>query len=161
MPSFIIFIAGRIRHGQFPRLPDFPYSEKHGKYIYQGRELNADEFNAAAAIVFDPHYRANGFSFQPLVVSDVAAAEEPVLDEPAPAAAAEPPAEEEAEQPASVETLPDAQPFLVQDGDVFHEGNRIASILEDGTIRMARGFAPLRVQLDEWLKSQPITPSES
>jgi len=147
MQSFIIFIAGRIRHGQFPRLPDFPYSEKHGRYIYQGRELDADEFNTASAIVFDPHYRNNGFSFQPLVVSDVAATEEPQADnqEPTPTvAAAEPP----------VETPPDAQPFVIEDGDVFHEGQRIASIQEGGSIRMARGFAPLRVQLDEWMKSQ-------
>jgi hypothetical protein len=150
MPSFIIFIAGRIRHGQFPRLPDFPFSEKHGKYIYQGRELNEEEFNAAAAIVFDPHYRNNGFTFQPLVVRETSATEEPqAVEEPAaPVDDVEPPVDE-------FMTPPDAQPFIIEDGDVFFEGQRVASIQEDGTIRMARGFAPLRVKLDEWLKSQP------
>lgn len=135
--TFIIFIAGRIRHGQFPRLPDFPYSEAYGKYIYQGRELDSDEFNTAAAKVFDPHYRNNGFSFQPMAVVPVvevaAAAAEPV-------AAAQPPAEE---------------PFSITDGSVFREGERVATLLEDGGLRMARGFSTLRPDIEAWMNTNP------
>lgn len=69
--KFIISISNRIRHGQYPRLPDFQYSQDHGKYLYQGRELTLEEFNAAAAIVFAPTYRNNSYSFCPLAIQEV------------------------------------------------------------------------------------------
>lgn len=64
---FIIYICTRIKPGQYPKLPDFPFSEKHQQYIYQGRELTAEEFNAASRKVFDPLYRNQGYTFRPLV----------------------------------------------------------------------------------------------
>lgn len=63
--KFIIFIASRLRHGEYPKLRDFPFNQQHQRYIYQGRELTADEFNAAAKVVFDAGYRGNGYTFQP------------------------------------------------------------------------------------------------
>lgn len=67
--KFIIFIATRLRHGEHPKLKDFPYSHEHGRYIYQGRELTADEFNAAAKVVFDSNYRGNGYAFRPEAIA--------------------------------------------------------------------------------------------
>lgn len=72
--KFIIFICNRIRHGQYPRLPDFFYNEELGKYVYQGRELTLDEFNAAALVVFDPNFRSNGYNFCPMAIAAVEAA---------------------------------------------------------------------------------------
>lgn len=145
---FIIFVAGRIRQGQFPRLPDFPYSAAHGQYIYQGRELDEDEFNVAAAKVFSPNYRNKGFNFQPMVVvpvvEDAAAAAEPV-------AAAQPPADEPEAQP---ETSAE-EPYTIADGGVFHDGSRVATILEDGSLRMARGFSTLRPDIEAWMNTNP------
>lgn len=147
--TFIIFIAGRLRQGQFPRLADFPYSEKHGKYIYQGRELNAEEFNAAAEAVFSPNYRNNGYSFQPQVLE----AEESA----APAEPEPPPAEPPAVDPPAF--TPEGQdPFTIEGQDIFHEGARVASFQEDGSVRMARGFSSLRDKLDAWLTPNPESP---
>ncbi|MEI6676274.1 MAG: hypothetical protein WCO57_13975 [Verrucomicrobiota bacterium] len=69
--KFIIFICNRIRHGQYPRLPEFFYNEEVGKYVYQGRELTLEEFNAAALVVFDPNYRSNGYNFCPMAIESV------------------------------------------------------------------------------------------
>lgn len=63
--KFIIYISSRLRHGEYPKLPEFPFSQEHGKYIYKGKELEADEFNEAAKRVFHIDYRANGYSFRP------------------------------------------------------------------------------------------------
>lgn len=67
--KFIIFIATRLRHGEHPKLKDFPYSHDHGRYLYQGRELTSDEFNAAAKVVFDSNYRGNGYAFRPEAIA--------------------------------------------------------------------------------------------
>lgn len=66
--KFLIYISSRIRHGQAIRHPDFKHSHEHGLYLYGGRELDADEFNAAAARVFAENYRTDGFRFAPKVV---------------------------------------------------------------------------------------------
>lgn len=50
----LIFIAGKIRQGQFPRVPGFAYSEEYGKYLYGGAPVPLDEFNAAAEVALDP-----------------------------------------------------------------------------------------------------------
>ena len=67
--KFIIYVCTRIRNGQYPRLPDFQYSEEHAKYIYLGRELTLEEFNVACPSVFDPNYRNNSYSFCPEVIA--------------------------------------------------------------------------------------------
>lgn len=54
MKAAIIFIAGKIRQGQFPKLPGFAYSEEYGKYLYSGAPVPLDEFNAAAEQILDP-----------------------------------------------------------------------------------------------------------
>ena len=63
--KFIIFITTYLQHGEFPRLPGFSFNSDYGKYLYEGRELTADEFNLAAKRVFNPEYRAEGYSFRP------------------------------------------------------------------------------------------------
>ena len=68
--KFIIFICSHLQHGEYPRLPDFPYNEALGKYIYQGRELTLEEFNEAALVVFDPKYRTSGYAFAPQIIAD-------------------------------------------------------------------------------------------
>lgn len=79
--KFIIFVAGNIRNGQRVGLPDFPYSEAHGKYIYQNRELEFDEFNDIAVRVFNPNYHTNEFTLCPLLVAVEAAVLAPLVDE--------------------------------------------------------------------------------
>jgi hypothetical protein len=49
----IIFIAGRIRPGSFPRVAGFSYNEEHQKYLYGGKPLTLEEFNQAAEIALD------------------------------------------------------------------------------------------------------------
>ncbi len=68
--KFLIFIAGRIRNGHFPRVPNFQYNEAHGKFCYLGRELTSDEFNAAVPDIFNPNFRNNGYTFAPLAIAE-------------------------------------------------------------------------------------------
>ena len=66
--NLIIYVSSRIRHAQAVRHPDFSYSERHGKYLYGGRELSQQEFNEAAERVFSEKYLTKGFTFAPAVV---------------------------------------------------------------------------------------------
>ena len=66
--TFIIYISSRIRQGQPVRHADFQWNEKHGRYLYLGRELSADEFNDAAATVFNKEYRGKNFTFTPMAL---------------------------------------------------------------------------------------------
>lgn len=78
--KFIIFICNNIRQGQFPRLPDFPFCQDRQQYLYLGRELTADEFNAACERVFDPKYNSKGYNFRPVaIVEQPPAPVEPTL----------------------------------------------------------------------------------
>lgn len=79
--NLIIYVSSRIRHAQAVRHPDFSYSERHGKYLYGGRELSQQEFNEAAERVFSEKYLTKGFTFAPAVVES---AEVPPAPEPAP-----------------------------------------------------------------------------
>ena len=115
---FIVFISTRLSQYQFPRLDDFKWSEKFGKYLYLGRPLTFDEFNEASKNVFSPDYNSEGFAFCPQAltaeesadaVESAAAAEElaenirKAAAEEAVAAAARAAAEEPAEEPAEEE----------------------------------------------------------
>lgn len=48
----IIFISTRIKQGQYPKVKDFTHNPEHGLYLYKGRELELEEFNAAAKDAF-------------------------------------------------------------------------------------------------------------
>jgi len=72
--KFLIYICDRIRHGQYPRLPGFSHSEKHGKFVWQGRELTLEEFNAASAVVFAPNYLRHDYHLCPLAIAPAVAA---------------------------------------------------------------------------------------
>jgi len=145
--KFIIFIASRLRQGQYPRLPDFPYSERHGKYIYQGKELDADEFNTACERVFEQNYRTNGYSFRPLVLAAALA-----VAEPAPVVEETPTVEEAPEQPAEAFTTDPFHGYAIEDDVIYLEGARIGSVV-DGVLRMAKGRSELREQVEAFISS--------
>lgn len=69
----LIFIAGKIRAGQFPKLPGFSYNEEHQKYLYSGAPVPLDEFNAAAEVALDPTDRRFSISVR---IVDVPSPEE-------------------------------------------------------------------------------------
>jgi hypothetical protein len=97
--KFIIFISSRIRNGQPVRHPDFSYSNLLGLYIYQGRLLDAAEFNEAASRVFTEKYLTKGLTFAPrAVVAEVVEVIAPPAEPSAPAEP-EPPAEPADEAP--------------------------------------------------------------
>lgn len=75
--KFIIHIASRIRPGQFPKLPDFQFSQERQMYLYAGRELDVAEFNAAAERVFDPKYNSKGYVFRPVAIEVLEPIQEP------------------------------------------------------------------------------------
>ena len=87
-PSFLIFISSPIRAYEYPRIDGFvcttdfkdvpdPTGKPLGeRYVYLGRELTLDEFNAAAARVFSPTFPGEERSFQPLAIDPDAAAKQ-------------------------------------------------------------------------------------
>ena len=132
--KFIIFICDRIRNGQFPRLPDFQVNEQHGKYLYQGRELTAEEFTAAAERVFAPGYRNQGFTFRPGIVAVSAAKPAPV-----PASPVEAPA-----------------PFRMEGKSIFKGDERIGGIFGEGEkqhLRVNAEFSDLRPEIEAWIEA--------
>lgn len=134
--KFIIYVAGNIRNGQRVGLPDFPYSEIHGKFVYQCRELTFEEFNAAALIVFNPFYHTNEFTFCPQAIaakSEAAAAPSVVKREPA--------------------LLP-PEKFRFHGKGIFMGEKRVAGLF--GEERNLRVFDDeLRVEIEKWLINQP------
>lgn len=84
--SFLIFISSLIRAYEYPRIDGFVHTTEFkdvldpaGKplgerYVYLGRELTLEEFNAAAARVFSPTFPGEERSFQPLAIDPDAAA---------------------------------------------------------------------------------------
>ena len=143
--KFIIFICDRLRHGQFPRLPEFQFNPDHGKYIYQGRELSAEEFTAACERVFDANYRTCGFTFRPGIVE--MKKPDPVLVEQSP-------------QPVEptlfdTPTVDESAPLFRMEGNNIFQGDERVGGIFDGTLRVARGMADLRPALEAWLQSQP------
>lgn len=174
--KFIIYVAGRIRNGQRVGLSDFPYSEAHGKYIYQGRELTLEDFNAAAEAVFQPNYRNNGYTFCPLAIDPKAeaAAAARIAEEAAAAAEAEAvrlaeeakAAEEDAQRLADEEKAKaessasessEEPRFRLVENDIFMGDERVARIYENG-LRCSKGFADLREELEAWLET--LNPSD-
>lgn len=147
--KFIIFICTRIRHGQYPRLPDFQYSEKLGKYIYQGRELTLEEFNAAALVVFDQNYRANGYNFAPMAIAAV----EEVAPAPVVAPVTDPvaPVEDPAVQPTGGELK-----FILTGKSIFLDGVRVGGLYgEEKQLRVVEDFQDLRPQIETFIQSLP------
>jgi hypothetical protein len=68
MHLFIIFIATRLSQFQFPRIPNFSFSKKFDKYVYEGRALTVEEFNEASKLVFSQGFKSDGFIFCPQAV---------------------------------------------------------------------------------------------
>ena len=129
--KFIIFISSRLRHGEYPKLPDFPYSQQHGRYIYMGKELTKDEFNTAAKAVFLNTYRSNGYFFCPEAIT----APEP-NETPAPSS------------------------FTLDGKSILLNGERIAGLFGDEKqLRVVSAHSDLRPQIEAWL--QTITPEPS
>ena len=108
-PQAIIFIAGKIRNGQFPKLPGFAYNEEFGKYLYQGRPLSLAEFNAAAETVLDVSERRFSLSVR-LIPGEVAEKAEQSLAERAKAIAAARKAEKKREREAAAALAGEAPP---------------------------------------------------
>jgi hypothetical protein len=140
--KFIIFISDNIRHGNFPRVDGFQYNQDYGLYLHSGRELTAEEFNAAAKTVFDSDFRNQGFTFRPQAVEPkIVKKPEP----PAPAVVVE-----------EVSELPAAEPFLLEGRNIFHEGERVAGLFgEDAHLRVKAEHADLRPAIEAWLTTQP------
>lgn len=141
--KFIIFISDNIRHGNYPRVDGFEYSQAYEKYLYAGRELSADEFNEAAQRVFNPDFRNQGFSFRPQAVEPkvVKKAAEPVIE-----SVEEPAAEVAAELPG----------FRFEGRQIHYGEDRVAGLFgEDAQLRVRAEFAELRPAIEEWLESQP------
>ena len=150
--KFIIYIATRLRQGQYPRLPDFPYSEKHGKYIYQGKELDSDEFNTACEKVFEQNYRTSGYVFRPLVIAATLAVAEPEA-KPEPVVETPPAEEQPVESPEQPTATTDPfHGFFMEDNVIYLEGQRIGSLV-DGILRMAKGKSELREQVEAFISS--------
>lgn len=84
--TFLIFISSLIRAYEYPRIEGFVHTTEFkdvltadGKplgerYVYLGRELTLEEFNAAAALVFSPTFPGEDRNFQPLAIDPDAAA---------------------------------------------------------------------------------------
>lgn len=127
--KIIICVAGNIRNGQRVGLPDFPYSEAHGKYIYQNRELELDEFNAIAVVVFHPNYHTNEFTLCPLLVAEEAVVPAPLVKE--------------------VRT----PNFRLEGKSIYHADERVAGLYgDDKNLRVFK--EDLRPQIEAWLKTQ-------
>lgn len=138
--KFIIFIADNIRHGNFPRVDGFEYSQAYEKYLYAGRELSAEEFNEASKRVFSPDFRNQGFSFRPQAVEPKAAIK-----------AAAPP--QPVEQAPVAATPPD---FYFEGRQIFLGGERVAGLFgEDAQLRVRAEHAEIRPAIEAWLQSQP------
>lgn len=160
--KLLIEISSRIRRGQFPRLPDFKYSAHFNSYVYGGRALDPEEFNTAAGIVFAEHYRTQGFTFAPRVLSPdeieayedsiVAEADQRKLVVAAAAKRAAEPAPADEEEPPAEETP--ASRFSLVDDEVFEGETKVAKILADGSIRAGYGHASLKPDIEAWLSEQ-------
>ena len=127
--KFLLYIIG-LRRTSGSKSGEFIYSDKHQKFIYQGRELDADEFNVLMAKQWPLQRMANqqvsGFAFVPDETETVetpkpAFFEFPLTDEPVAEPCSEPvpdelPAEEtpETEKPATEESPAD-EPAPVTD----------------------------------------------
>lgn len=84
-PTFLIFIAGQARPYDFPRVDGFKHTTEFqdlsydggrfgDRYVYLGRALTAEEFNAAAARIFAPGFHGEDRVFQPYVIDPEAEA---------------------------------------------------------------------------------------
>ena len=105
---FIIYISTRLSQFQFPRIADFSYNKEFDKYLYKGRPLTLEEFNAGSKVVFAESFRNEGFLFCPQAIEAKALTEEEIEAERVAAeekAAAEALAAKEAEEKAAAEAL--------------------------------------------------------
>ena len=145
--KFIIFISTRLRQGHYPKLPGFSYSEKYGKWIFGGREFSPEEFNDAAAEVFSPVYRANGYVFQPKAIFEEAVADEE------PAKVPESPEKAENE-------VHSFENFSLVADEVFIDGEKVASF-KDGKFRMVKGQSQHKEKVEEYLLFLGLIETES
>lgn len=167
--KFILFIATRLRSGQFPRLPDFQHSHIFNAYIYGGKPLDAQEFNSACEQVYVDGYRNQGFMIRPRVVTDAevaafeadiaktAAAEKARLEaKPVPTPEPEPAAPEALADPEpqpEPDVTVDAKEFTLEGRSIMLKGERIAGIYgedEKQHIRVMSDFSHLRPDIEAW-----------
>lgn len=146
--KYILFVVLTGRN-VFPRLPDFQFHEALGLWIYQGKAMDAEEFNAACERVFHPNYRSKDYVIRPRVVEDLPVAVAPAV-EPVEEPVEEPVATEEPEQPAAEEPA-----FALVDNDIILDGERVGGIHPPGPhLRVARGRQDLRPALEAWFATQ-------
>jgi len=143
--KFTIFIADVIRQGQYPRVDHFEYAKQYDKYIYLGRELSVEEFNAAAKLVFCPNFRNQGFSFCPMAI-------EPVEECSATDA---PPADTAPNESDPSDSDSDAPPVFRLDGrKVFNGETHVAGLYgDDNQLRVLSAHAALRPAIEAWLST--------
>lgn len=79
-PTFLIYISSPVRAYEFPRIDGFKHTDEFKdvldsndkplgeRYVYLGRELTIQEFNDAAAKIFNPAFNGEERSFQPLAL---------------------------------------------------------------------------------------------
>jgi len=126
--EFIIKIADQIRHGVYPRIPEFVYSHEFGTYIYLGRRLTLDEFNAAATRIFNPDFRGLGFTFCPVVFPGI----------------------ETTNRLSTIDVSPDR--FRMEGTEIYEGENRVGGLFEPGNhLRVTKGRSDLRPVLEQWL----------
>ncbi len=130
--KFLIFISSLIRAYEYPRIPEFIHTtefkdleDADGKplgerYVYMGRALTLDEFNAAAARVFAENFPGEERTFRPFVIDPEAEAKRAE----AKAAAA---AEAEAAQLAAAEAAEAEQARIAAEQSAAADAARIAA----------------------------------
>ena len=178
--TFLIFISSAIRAYEYPRIDGFVHTTEFkdvvnadGKplgerYVYLGRELTIDEFNAAAARVFSPTFAGEERSFQPLAIGPAAAGKiaapvavtAPILEFVESSATAignylavkdtHPiPSSTDAPAPAP------APEFTLDDKAILMNGERIAGLFgEDKQLRVLSAHSDLRPAIEAWLATQ-------
>jgi hypothetical protein len=132
--KFIIAICDRFSPGQYPKLPDFQFSQKHQKYVYIGRELDASEFNEACARVFDPKYRNKEYHFMPAMILEI-----PEIKK-----------EESGKEESKIPEL------RFEGRAIFLGETRVAGLFgDDNHLRVVAEFNGMRDQIETFVKSQP------
>jgi len=96
--KFLLYIVG-LRRSSGAKSGEFLYSPKHDKFIYQGRELEAEEFNRLMAQQWPLQRMANqqvsGFAFVPADVEESESEKPKFFEFPVDAPAIEVPVDDE------------------------------------------------------------------
>ena len=167
--TFLIFISSAIRAYEYPRIDGFVHTTEFNdvvnadgnplgeRYVYLGRELTIDEFNAAAARVFSPTFAGEERSFQPLAISSSAAVKPtaPVaIPVPTPEVV-ETPITAPVARPVEAGTDSPAHEFTLDDKAILMNGERIAGLFgEDKQLRVLSAHSYLRPAIEAWLATQ-------